>query len=78
LETVDWAVNGKGLFTSDAKENNSVLLYVDLQGNAEVLWEQAGEQEGNNDIYAVPSPDGRRLAMFGWTRNANMWMVENF
>ena len=78
LETVDWAVNGKGLFTSDAKENNSVLLYVDLLGNAEVLWEQPGEQEGNNDIYAIPSPDGRQLAMFGWTRNSNMWMLENF
>ena len=78
LETVDWAVNGKDLFISEAKDNNSVLLYVDLQGNAEMMWEQAGEQEGNNDIYTVPSPDGRQLALFGWTRNANMWMLENF
>ena len=78
LETVDWAVDSKGLFTSDAKEKNSVLLYVDLQGNANVLWEQPGEQEGNNDIYAIPSSDGHHLAMFGWTRNSNMWMLENF
>jgi Tol biopolymer transport system component len=78
LETVDWAPNNKGLFTSATKEKSSVLLYVDLQSNADVLWEQAGEQEGNNDIYAIPSPDGRRLAMFGWTRNSNMWMLENF
>lgn len=60
------------------KGKSSVLLYVDLQGNAAVLWEQPYEQEGNNDIYAIPSPGGRHLAMFGWTRNSNRWMLENF
>ncbi len=78
LETVDWAADSKGLFASAAQDKSSVLLYVDLQGNAHLLWEQPGEQEGNNDIYAIPSPDGRYLAMFGWTRNSNMWMLENF
>ena len=78
METVDWAGNGKGLFTSDAKGKSSVLLYVDLRGSADVLWEQPGEQEGRNDIYAIPSPDGRHLAMFSWTANSNMWMLENF
>lgn len=78
LETVGWTANGKGLFISDAKETSSVLLRVDLRGNSEVLWEQSGEQEGNNDIYAIPSADGRHLAMYGWTRNSNIWMLENF
>ena len=56
----------------------STLLYVDLQGRAHVLWDQAGEQEGNLDVYALPSPDGVDLALFGWTLNSNMWMLENF
>ncbi len=78
LQTVDWAADGKGLFVSSATKGSSVLLYCDLQGKATVMWQQAGEQEGSLDIYAIPSPDGRHVAMFGWTVNSNMWMLENF
>ncbi len=78
LQTVDWTADGKGLFVSSALKGSSVLLYSDLQGKANVMWQQAGEQEGSLDIYAIPSPDGRQVAMFGWTLNSNMWMLENF
>jgi Tol biopolymer transport system component len=78
LETVDWSTDGKGLFISAPMNGHSSLLYTDLQGNARVLWDQASEQEGDTDIYAIPSPDGRRLAMYGWKINSNMWMLENF
>ena len=27
---------------------------------------------------AVPSPDGRHLAIYDWRQSANMWMMENF
>jgi hypothetical protein len=49
-------------------------LSVDLQGNARVLWDQAG----GVGTYGLPSPDGHHLAMLGWTVNSNMWMLENF
>jgi eukaryotic-like serine/threonine-protein kinase len=78
LQTVDWMADGKGLFVSSPMKGSSVLLYSDLQGKASVIWQQAGEQEGSLDIYAIPSPDGRQVAMFGWTLNSNMWMLENF
>lgn len=78
LQTVDWGANGRGLFVSSAKHGNSVLLFVDLVGNAHKLWQQKSEQEGDLDVYAIPSPDGRHLALFGWTMNSNMWMLENF
>lgn len=78
LESVDWAADGKGLFVSGPSKGNSVLLYTDLHGKATVLWEQAGEQPGQLDVYARPSPDGRRLALFGWSMSSNMWMLENF
>jgi hypothetical protein len=67
-----------GLFVSCPFNQRSILLYVDLRGRAHVLWDQAGEQEGNLDVYALPSPDGKHLALFGWTLNSNMWMLENF
>jgi len=78
LQTVDWTADGKGLFVSSALKGSSVLLYCDLHGKANVMWQQAGEQEGTLDIYAIPSPDGRQVAMFGWILNSNMWMLEDF
>ena len=74
LINLNWAADGKGLFTSGLVERGSVLLYVDLQGNAHPLW----EQRGSSATWAIPSPDGRHLALSGWTTNTNFWMLENF
>ena len=79
----DWAADGKGLFTSGQVAQRSVLLYVDLQGNTHVLREQKGGlspgvRGGFSGPWGVPSPDGRHLAMLGWTRNSNVWMMEGF
>ena len=74
LINLDWAADGKGLFTSGPVERGSVLLYVDLQGNAHPLW----EQRGSLVTWAIPSRDGRHLALSGWTKNTNFWMLENF
>jgi len=74
LTNATWTADGKGLFASSFNERGSVLLKVDLRGNARILWEQLG---GIN-TYALPSPDGRHLAMLSWTNNTNMWMMENF
>ena len=78
LQALYWAPDGKGFFVSSVRKRNSVLLYVDLHGNARDLFELPGEQDGGNDAYAVPSPDGHRLAIRAWTINSNMWMLKNF
>jgi Tol biopolymer transport system component len=74
LTSVVWATDGRGLFVSSRKKQGPVLLSVDLQGNARVLWEHAGSV----GTYGVPSPDGRHLAMQRWIVDGNMWMMENF
>jgi serine/threonine protein kinase len=74
LTNATWTADGKGLFASSFNERGSVLMSVDMSGNARILWEQLG---GIN-TYALPSPDGRHLAMLSWTNNTNMWMMENF
>jgi Tol biopolymer transport system component len=74
LSGVCWAADGKGFFTSSANPQGSALLYVDLKGDARVLW----EQEGAMQTSAVPSPDGRHLAVLDWTQDSNIWMVEDF
>lgn len=74
LRHCDWAADGKGLFVSAPTRRGSVLLHLDLQGRANVLWEQPVD----NVTYARPSPDGRHIAMIGWTLHSNVWMMENF
>jgi hypothetical protein len=69
-----WTADGNGLLVSSLKAGGSVLLRMDLQGNARILWEHTGGFR----TYGVPSPDGRHLAMRGWTVEGNMWMMENF
>jgi hypothetical protein len=57
----------------------SVWFYLDLQGNTRVMWEQKGtlgnESAGTSGI---ASPEGRHIAMTGYTLHANMWMLEDF
>jgi serine/threonine protein kinase len=74
LTTVSWGADGKGLFVSSFTDRGPVILGVDLQGNARLLWEHLG----GIDTYAVPSPDGRHLAMRAWNVEGNLWMMENF
>jgi hypothetical protein len=74
LSSVFWAADGKGFFVSSYTPRGADMLHMDLKGNARLLWEQLGGIE----VYGVPSPDGRHLAMRGWNVEGNMWLMENF
>jgi eukaryotic-like serine/threonine-protein kinase len=71
---LDWAPDGQGLFLSKPTSHGFALLYSDLRGKTRNLW----EQEGSLGISALPSPDGRHIALRGWNVNSNIWMIENF
>jgi serine/threonine protein kinase len=71
---LDWGTDGKGIFTSAIVQKGSILLWVDLKGNAYPLWEERGSQ----GAFAIQAPDGRHLALGGWTSMANIWSMENF
>ena len=73
LAALDWTPDGKGLFTSSLAKG-SVLLHTDLNGNANVLW----EPKGDGMTWAVPSPDGRHVAMPGFSMSSNVWSMRNF
>jgi serine/threonine protein kinase len=68
-----WAADGRGLYVNSTIKGKTALLYVDLQSNAHVVWEMNGGY-----TWGIPSPDGRHLAILGWTQNSNVWMMENF
>jgi serine/threonine protein kinase/Tol biopolymer transport system component len=88
LASVYWAPDGKGFFVSGTADGGSALLHLDLQGNAHVLWNQKGSTapwnlplahyKGPSAPWAVPSPDGRHLAIYNWNFSGNIWMIENF
>jgi len=76
LSTVDWSADGKGLLMSSTTSNSTpVLLFVDREGKARVIWE--GQKYGSLQ-WAIPSPDGRYLALNLYVGERNVWMIENF
>jgi len=75
LGEVDWSADGNALFVSSQTSQDTALLRVDLRGEPRSLWHQKFNFMGTKGI---PSPDGRHLAVAGWTADSNAWMVENF
>jgi dipeptidyl aminopeptidase/acylaminoacyl peptidase len=75
ISSLDWAADGKSLWVSASTTTGiNALLNVDLRGKAHPVWEQTKMSVG----WAIPSPDGRYLALWQASGNANVWMVENF
>jgi Tol biopolymer transport system component len=72
---LDWSPDGKGLYCGSVSPRFSTLLYVDLKGNARVLWQHKGLGAA---IWGTPSRDGRYLAIRGDVINSNAWMLEGF
>lgn len=70
----DWSADGRSLFTtSHLHEGDSTLLNVRLDGRASVLL------HSRNEVYsAIPSPDGRLLAITEDSPTQNVWQIENF
>ena len=75
LTGLNWALDGKGLYVGSHSPSGSTLLYVDLTGNARVLWQY---KAGRGSMWGLPSPDGRYLAILGDVTNSNAWMLEGF
>jgi Tol biopolymer transport system component len=74
LQDIEWA-GAKALIISSGVQGGDLLLHVDMQGNAHVLWQQQG---GFASFIGTLSPDGRHLAFNGYSTNSNIWMMENF
>jgi eukaryotic-like serine/threonine-protein kinase len=73
--SLDWAADGKGFFISSNPTGRlSTLLYVDLMGNAHSLWQVKNFQA----TWAIPSHNGKYVAIPAPTVGSNVWMVDNF
>jgi DNA-binding winged helix-turn-helix (wHTH) protein/Tol biopolymer transport system component len=74
FQSMEWAADGKGWFVASRSAATNTLLFIDPQGHAYPLRQTAG----GYDTYAIPSPDGHRLAFLEYTTANNAWMIENF
>ena len=74
LGYVSWTADGSRLLVPGVDARGAALLSVDLEGNSHVLWQQPGAR----DISGVPSPDGRRVAIWVRSRTGNLWLAETF
>ena len=78
---LDWAADSKSVWvvgytsgTTSQREYMSLILNMDLNGKVRTMLEDYDWEIGPG----VPSPDGRRLALFGATYNSNVWLVDSF
>jgi Tol biopolymer transport system component len=70
LNGVVWAADGGGWYVSTRMASGGLLTFVDLQGRVSRLLETV------SPTFAVPSPDGRRIAFPEWTPVTNVWRFD--
>ncbi len=77
IASMEWSPDGKGLYCGSVTSQSGTLLYVDPKGAAQVVL-RSSELGGGAFIGAVPSPNGRYLALTGAIHYSNAWLVEGF
>lgn len=74
IASMHWAPDGRSLFITSRSSGGCSLLQVDLHGVARVI----SQQPGAFQMWAVPSPDDRHLAVFSASMSSDVWIAENF
>jgi DNA-binding winged helix-turn-helix (wHTH) protein/Tol biopolymer transport system component len=72
VSAIDWAADSKSIWAASAGEDENALLNIDLQGHARVVW----RPRKKSVYWAIPSRDGRYLALHVGSSSANVWMLE--
>jgi serine/threonine protein kinase len=86
---LEWSPDSKALYCASVSPQSRSLLYVDLKGNAKVLWQLQGGRGENASalqgaghplpaVWGLPSPDGRHLAIEANVFGSNAWLLEGF
>ncbi len=82
IASIDWAADSRSLWAVTSGQEENELLNIDLpshdlpghdlQGRARVVWKPVKKHVG----WAIPSRDGRRLALHVSSSSANAFMLE--
>jgi Tol biopolymer transport system component/DNA-binding winged helix-turn-helix (wHTH) protein len=72
---IDWAADGRSLWVrAFSPAGTQTLLNVDLHGKVKPVLQESERELG----WAIPSPDGRHLALWTASGSSNAWLLENF
>src|SRR2546430_6130078 len=75
VRAIDWAADSKSIGTcASPREGEEVIINVDLQGHVKPAVKEPSPYIG----WAIPSQDGKRLAIWEASGASNVWMLENF
>jgi Tol biopolymer transport system component/DNA-binding winged helix-turn-helix (wHTH) protein len=75
ISSLDWAADGRTIWvTASSPAGIQTLLNVDLRGRAKPFLQESEKDLG----WAIPSPDGRHLAIWEASGNSNAWLLEGF
>jgi Tol biopolymer transport system component/DNA-binding winged helix-turn-helix (wHTH) protein len=72
MASLDWAADSKSLWAPASGDDGNPLLNIDLQGHARVMWKPAKKTVG----WAIPSRDGKSMALYVGSSTANAYMLE--
>jgi hypothetical protein len=72
LQALDSFPTG-GFLSLDIHEPRRTLLFITTDGSANVLWRPEQLVVGP----AIPSPDGKHLAINALTRQSNVWLIDH-
>lgn len=75
LASLDWAADGRSFWAvANVSTPDGTLLNIDLEGNVQTLLQVKQTKLG----WAIPSPDGRHLALWEASGSSNVWMLQDF
>ena len=75
IACLDWAANGRSMWVSaSSPAGMQSLLNVDLHGKAKAVLQEPEKGLG----WAIPSADGRHLAIWESSGSSNAWLLEGF
>ncbi|HKD04408.1 MAG TPA: hypothetical protein VKB79_00785 [Bryobacteraceae bacterium] len=69
---LDWSADGNGFYLGTEMAGGAALLFSDLKGRTNLLWQQPNAAHASG----IPSADGRHLALVGWKEQRNVWLAK--
>jgi hypothetical protein len=70
-----WAGDSKSILARTTGKSGTEIIRIDLNGNVQPI--QAPPDPVGTLDFAIPSPDGRHLAIRAQVTDANVWMIDN-
>jgi hypothetical protein len=75
ITSIDWAADSRSIWVSACDlSGTQTLLKVDLHGKVTPMLQDTQRNMG----WAIPSPDGRRVAIWQASGSSNVWSLQGF